>query len=60
MQCGRTLLHYVADRGHGYYADVLLENGADANARDEVTNRCKGSSFCSESRYLNCVRVACR
>lgn len=38
MQFGRTLLHYAADRGRVADADLLLENKADANSLDEVTN----------------------
>lgn len=37
MQFSRSLLHYAADRGDVAEVDLLLENKADANAVDEVT-----------------------
>ena len=34
--CQRTLLHHDANHGHGAKVRVLLDHGADPNARDGV------------------------
>ena len=38
MQSGGTPLHYAALKGHSSTAKVLLEAGADASARDNVSS----------------------
>ena len=38
MQSGRTLLHFAAQLNHREAVECLLENKADADAKDKVSN----------------------
>ena len=38
MQSGRTLLHFAAKLDHHEAVKCLLENKADADAKDKVSN----------------------
>ena len=58
-QYQRTALHGAIERGHCEIAQLLLENGADPNARDEVSVLLKSSLYpttCHSARHI-CIIV---
>ena len=38
LQCGRTALHFAAEKNSLAIVELLIRSGADLNAKDEVRN----------------------
>ncbi|XP_058792226.1 serine/threonine-protein phosphatase 6 regulatory ankyrin repeat subunit A-like [Phymastichus coffea] len=67
-EMGRTMLHYAAQRGNVSSLELLMDNGADVNARDRldcsplctIVNSVSSEDLCNSQalqQYVECVQL---